>query len=207
MNRLDSGVGSEQHGIWRMLMGQFEGEPDRRKALMMGILGGMVGTVVMRYYTRHIVRGMFPGAFVPNVNATQIDPQERHALVPRQYEDGETLFETAGRVAYTLSTGNKPQDSETRQRLGTLVEAAYFIAAGAAYGGTRTSTRWRDFAGGFFMGIRMWVGEEIGAPLLGLRAGVTRFTLKQHLILLTRYWSFTLVMANVTRVLYRLIAK
>ena len=64
--------------------------------------------------------------------------------------------------------------------------------------------RWGGRAGGFVMGLRLWGPAEISAPLLGLRAGPTRFTETQHGLLLSAYWVFSLVMANTTRFLYRL---
>lgn len=180
------------------------GVPDRRKALVMGIIGGAVGAYAMRWYTRQVIPVIFPRALNSAQPNSRPDPLEARALVPRQYEEGETPFLAAGRIAYTSLTGNPPRSTETRALLGDLAEWAYLLTAGALYGGTRTTTRWRDIAGGFFMGIRMWAGDEISAPLFGLRAGPTRFTEQQHGVLLSAYWVYSFVMANVTRFLYRL---
>lgn len=180
------------------------GVPDRRKAALMGVIGGVLGAYAMRYYTRRVVPVVFPRALLPAEDSGRPDPLEDRALVPRQYADGETPFQAAGRRAYQSLTGSAPRSLETRDLLGDLTEWAYLITAGFLYGGTRTTTRWRDIAGGFFMGLRMWGADEIGAPLLGLRAGSTRFAREQHVVLLTAYWVFSFVMTNVTRFLYRL---
>ncbi len=180
------------------------GVPDRRKAFVMGIVGGIVGAYVMRYYTRKVIPVIFPRALRPADDNLQPDLLEQYALIPRQYEDGETPFQAAGRIAYKSLTGVEPRSQETRTLLGDLVEWSYLITAGAAYGATRTTTRWRDLSGTLFMGLRMWGGDEIAAPLLGLRVGYTRFTPEQHAVLLSAYWVFTAVMTNLTRILYRL---
>ncbi len=180
------------------------GVPDRRKAMMMGIMGGVVGAYAMRWYTRKLVPVIFPWALLPAEEDGRPDPLETRALVPRQYEDGETPFQAVGRLGYQTLTGSTPRSAETRQLLGDLTEWAFLIAAGAGYGATRTTTRWRDLAGGFFMGLRLWGADEISAPILGLRAGPTRFTEAQHGLLLSAYWVFSLIMANTTRFLYRL---
>ncbi|MBE2267993.1 MAG: hypothetical protein IAE80_07150 [Anaerolinea sp.] len=179
--------------------------PDRRKALIMGIIGGVVAAYVMRWYTRKVVPVIAPRALRAASVSSRPDPLEERALVPRQYEDGESPFQAAGRIVYTKLTGNAPQSEETRVLLGDLAEWAALIGAGAGYGGTRTTTRGRDIAGGFFMGIRLWTADELMSPLLGLRAGPTRYSLHQHIVLLSAYWVYTFVMANLTRVLYRLL--
>jgi hypothetical protein len=187
-----------------MLDWKSDGVPDRRRALVMGIMGGFIGAMAMRYYKRRIVPQLLPQPVYEAATSLTPDPQEKLSLVLPQYENGETPHEAAGSALYTTLTGNEPT-ADTRRMVGELVELAYLISAGAAYGGTRTSTRYRDIAGGFFMGLRMWTGEEVIAPLLGLRAGFTRFSAEQHIVLLTSYWVYTFVMAQVTRILYRVL--
>jgi hypothetical protein len=74
---------------------------------------------------------------------------------------------------------------------------------GAAYGSTRTTTRNRDIAGGFFYGIRLWLGDEVMSRLLGLERDPREWPLKRHLVWLTGHWVYSFVTAQVTRVLYR----
>lgn len=181
------------------------GIPDRRKGFIVGIVGGLIGVYAMRRYTRDLLPILFPYASAPAQSDADSDPLEARSPVGQLYQPGETAFEAAGRVAYTLLANRQPQARETRNLLGTLAQWLFGLSAGFAYGATRTTTRPRDIAGGFFYGIRLWLSDEIAAPLLGLRAGPTRFTPQQHFALLTTYWVYSFVTVNVTRVLYRLL--
>jgi hypothetical protein len=176
-----------------------EGTPDRRKGLVMGIFGGLIGAYVMLRYQREVLPMLFPDDPYP---ASGDDPAVDHALPGRLYQPGETAYEAGGRfVASLLQAESTPQD---RQRLGDLAHWAIGLFLGITYGATRTSTLPRDFAGGFFYGIRIWLGDEIIFPLLGLRTSPKHFTRKQHFALLTTYWVYSFVTTNTTRLLYRL---
>ncbi len=180
-----------------------EGTPDRRKGLVMGIVGGLAGAYMMRRYMRDVMPQLFPDANAPARLAGQTDPLEKRAPFGQLYEDGESVYEAGGRVAYKLATGKTPQDQDERHQLGDLAQVGIGLFAGVMYGATRTSTLPRDIAGGFFYGIRLWLGDELFMPLLGFRAGPTRFNRRQHFALLTSYWIYSFVTANVTRLLYR----
>lgn len=182
----------------------YEGMPDRRKGLVMGIIGGLVGAYLMRRYSRELLPQLFPDANDPPQRTDNPDLLEERAPFGQLYQPDETSYEAGGRVVYELATGKSPQTQAERQQLGDLAHWGVGLMAGIAYGATRTSTLPRDIAGGFFYGIRLWLGDEIFMPLLGFRAGPTRFTLRQHLALLTRYWVYSFVTTNVTRILYRL---
>lgn len=184
-----------------------EGVPDRRIGLIVGIFGGLVGAYAMRRYTRDVLPRLFPHADDPAQPAQKPDPLESRAPFGPLYIPGETAYLTSGRIIYTRLTHQQPMESATRHQLGDLAQWAFGLLAGIAYGATRTSTLPRDMAGGFFYGIRLWLADEILAPLLGLRAGPTRFTANQHLALLTTYWAYTFVTANLTRWLYLLVAR
>ena len=178
-----------------------EGTPDRRKGLVMGIFGGLIGTYVMLRYMREVLPKLFPDA--PYL-ASKNDPAVEQAPFRRLYQPGETAYDTTGRVAYTLLQGKASPKPVPSQRFGELAHWAIGVFLGIMYGATRTSTLPRDFAGGFFYGIRLWLGDEILLPLLGLRTSPTRFSKKQHFTLLTCYWVYSFVTANTTRLLYRL---
>lgn len=185
----------------------YEGVPDRRIGLIVGIFGGLIGAYAMRRYTHDVLPRLFPHANDPAQPALKPDPLEQRALFGQLYQSGETVHSTSGRVAYTYLTKQTPQSSETRNLLGDLAQWGFGLLAGVAYGATRTSTLPRDIAGGFFYGIRLWLADELLAPLFGLRAGPTRFTANQHVALLTTYWVYTFVTANVTRWLYLLVSR
>lgn len=181
-----------------------EGVPDRRKGLVMGIVGGLVGALVMHRYTRHALPRLFPDADAPAYITDQPDPLEKRAPFGQLYEEGESAYQAQGRLAYELTTGKTVRTEAARVRLGDYAQLALGLLAGISYGATRTSTLPRDIAGGFFYGIRLWLADELLMPLLGFRAGPTRFTRRQHFALLTTYWAYSFVTTNVTRILYRL---
>ncbi|MEP7291001.1 MAG: hypothetical protein ABI835_04420 [Chloroflexota bacterium] len=181
-----------------------EGVPDRRKGLVIGIVGGLVGAYAMRRYVRDLLPNWFPDASDPAQITDQPDPLERRAPFGQLYIPGENTYQAIGRVTYELTAHHPPPTLAQRQQLGDWAQWGMGLFAGIAYGATRTSTLPRDIAGGFFYGIRLWLGDEILLPLLGLRAGPTRFTKRQHFALLTSYWVYSFVTANLTRVLYRL---
>jgi hypothetical protein len=173
--------------------------------LAVGIVGGLVGALVRRYYEQNIAMRYFPSLVPPAHTRDNIpDPVEQRAFFPPQHRSNETCIQTSARVLYNLLTGDEPPKAETQAVVENLVELAQGVAAGATYGGTRTTTRARDIAGGFFYGIRLWLGETLVAALLGLRAGPTRYSLEQHSRLLTAYWVYTFTTTTVTRLLYRL---
>ena len=180
-----------------------EGVPDRRKGLLMGIVGGLVGTYAMRRYSYDLLPKLFPGAAAPAQKSVKSDPLEQRAPFGQLYHAGETAHGAAGRLAYRLVKG-EPPTLPMRQRLAELALWCFGLFAGVAYGATRTSTLPRDIAGGFFYGIRLWFSDELLMPLLGLRPGPTRYTRRQHFALLTAYWVYSFVTANTTRLLYRL---
>jgi hypothetical protein len=179
----------------------YEGVPDRRKALLCGIVGGLVGAYAAQRYILSVLPRLFPDADDPPKPERQPDLLETRAPFGKRYRADESAYDAGARVAYTYVVGREPE-----QRLGDWARWLSGLLLGITYGATRTSTLPRDIAGGFFYGIRIWLGDEIFFPLLGLRAGPTRFTLRQHFALLTSYWVYSFVTANVTRIIYRLFA-
>jgi hypothetical protein len=181
----------------------YEGVPDRRKSMVMGIIGGLAGAYAMRRYLLDVMPKLFPDANNPPKMTDEPDPLEERAPFGRLYQSDESGYQVAGRVAYKLVTSESATLAQ-RPQLGDFVQWGVGLLAGITYGATRTSTLPRDIAGGFFYGIRLWLGDEILMPLLGLRAGPTRFTPRQHFALLTSYWVYSFVTTNLTRILYRL---
>lgn len=177
------------------------GMPNRGKGLFFGIFGGALGVFLMQRYIRDVLPAVFPTpaeATTPN----SADPLEARALLAPQYRPGENAYQAVGRVAYTALTGQPPQGVDQRNRLGDLTLWGVGLFLGVVYGATRTTTRPRDLAGGFFYGIRIWLGDELVFPLLGLRAGPTRFSRRQHFALLSAYWVYSFATTNATRLLY-----
>lgn len=181
--------------LYRQSYGNEE-TPDFRIGFLVGIVGGLVGAIAMLYYDRSIA---------PSVSDQPENAEIKPPLI-KQYRQGETASTAWGRILFTVLIGHEPVFGETKNQLGTFVQLAYGIAMGATYGGTRTTTRWRDLASGFFYGIRLWLGETFALSLFGLRADPRSFSLRQHIWRLSRQWVYSFTTTAVTRILYRLIA-
>ncbi|MBK8020190.1 MAG: hypothetical protein IPK19_01900 [Chloroflexi bacterium] len=179
------------------------GVPNRRRAALLGMIGGAVGVMAMRWYQDNLEPELFPDVSQSPRGLPADDPIESNAMAAL-YEGGDTALETVGRQVVRLQEGRTPAspDSETQRALDVLLG----LSTGLAYGGTRTTTRSRDIAGGFFMGLRMGFAEVVLAPLLGLRAGPSRFRPLQLLGVQMRYWVFSFVMTAVTRALYKVLS-
>jgi uncharacterized membrane protein len=183
------------------------GVPNRWKGLAIGVVGGIAGTIARRYYEQKIAARYFPPTMPPaKMDAGTPDPVEQRAHFAPHYRDDETMMQTAAYAFYERLYGHRPQTAEARTLAEDVGDFIRGMLMGAAYGGTRTTTRARDIAGGFFFGIRLWLGETVVGTLLGLRPGPTRFSPEQHAHLLTSYWVFSFVATNVTRILYRLLS-
>ncbi|MBK8032032.1 MAG: hypothetical protein IPK17_21655 [Chloroflexi bacterium] len=152
------------------------GVPDRRKAALMGVIGGVLGAYAMRYYTRRVVPVVFPRALLPAEDSGRPDPLEDRARAP-----------AVRRRRNTVSGGGTPRlpvaDRKRAALAGNARPARRPHRMGVSdHSGVPLRRRAHDdalarYRGGFFMGLRMWGADEIGAPLLGLRAGSTRFRL------------------------------
>lgn len=181
--------------------------PNRCKAMIIGMVAGVFATAARRAYERSLAPRLFPEAQPPAfIDSTTDDPVERMAIVAPQYRPEETTYNTLARVIHSRLAGREAESEETRELLKTLGDYGAGMLVGAAYGYSRTTTRSRDVAGAFFMGIRLWLAEIFAAPLLGLRAGPTRYSIDQHARLLSTIWAFTFVMTTLTRVVYKVLS-
>jgi hypothetical protein len=172
--------------------------PDRRIGLIAGMIGGVIGMAAMRYYEQHIEPWVLP---MPPVLE---DPGLSTPSVGDSVQSPASAPEAIGRVMYTNLTGVKPL-IEAAKALDDLVQWVYGIGAGGAYGATRTTTAPRDLAGGFFYGIRLWLGDTVLLNLF-LRRDLTAISMQDHLKRLLQVWIFSFVTTAVTRLLYLLIA-
>lgn len=181
---------------------------NRWKGLAVGLVGGIVGVLSMRHYRRELAPRWFAESprtgeehdlideFVSQL--PEIEPQWG-----RQYRDGETPEAAAGRILYTRIYGEEPASAETRALLQDVVLLGWGALVGMAYGFTRTTTRARDIAGGFFFGLRLFLGWSLLYPWLGLREQPRTTSRYVYFISLTAHWVYSFITANVTRLLYR----
>jgi hypothetical protein len=174
---------------------------NRWKGLTVGLVGGLAGVYAMRYYWQYIAPELFPDRADWAVNPP-LDAEAAITLVGQQYEEGETSAEALGRRTYEILVGKAPKTKEVRGVLGDLTHLGVGLLAGGLYGGTRTRTYPRDVAGGFFYGIRLWLGDMVLPALMGLRAEPTAFSFRQHLWRLSGIWVYSFVTTAVTRILY-----
>jgi hypothetical protein len=178
--------------------------PNRTKALILGIVGGLVGMAARRYYDREIAPDIFGREQPPRpADPALPDPVESRAMAAPYYRDGESDMETSARLLYALRN-RREISPDTQKEWANALDWAYGTLVGAMYGGTRTTTRARDFAGGFFFGIRLWLGQIVGLSYLGLRPGPTRYSAQSHLRLLASIWVYSFTSTLITRLLYRL---
>lgn len=180
---------------------------NRWKGLAVGIVGGLVGVVAMRYYLRQLAPNWF--AESPSAAPDEIDRlierlPDVQPLWGRQYRDGESPEAAAGRIIHTYLAGKDPHYKETRKVIEEVMLLAWGALMGTAYGFTRTTTRGRDMAGGFFFGIRLYIGWRYLYAWLGLGEQPKRIARHQHFIGLTGMWVFSFMATSVARRLYRL---
>jgi len=179
-----------------------EGHPDRFKAALVGIIGGLAGAYALRCYWNTIAPTIFP----PEANPANHDVNPAHSisLVGKQYQFNESAPAALGRVVYRQIAGKAPDDM-ARERLEAVMPILLGVFAGILYGGTRTTTRARDIAGGFFFGIRIWFNDTIGSALLGLRPGPGAYSREQHVWRMIGFWVYSFTTTAITRVVYRLV--
>ncbi len=179
-----------------------EGQPHRAKAALVGIIGGLAGAYALRLYWRVIAPAVFPPQADPDNH--DVNPAHSISLTGKHYLTGESAPAAVGRLVYDQVVGEAP-DMAAREQLENTMPLVLGVIAGVLYGGTRTTTRSYDIAGGLFYGLRLWQMDTIGAALLGLRPGPKAYSRWQHLWRLVGMWVYSFTTTAVTRVLYRLI--
>lgn len=212
----DERVHSVEHGVesgFKRLT-ESSGTPDRDRALALGMIGGLIGAIIAYWFDREYLDKVLPSLKTPLAAPLHSpDPIEDFSPFPRQYRPDEDAVDTEGRLTYGamermsryLDARGMPPLADTRDELEQWVSIGYGILWGAAYGGSRNTTRARDIAGAFFYGIRLWLFDVTVRPFIGTRPGPTKYTLAQHVRLMLRLWAYTLPMTGITRGLYRIV--
>jgi hypothetical protein len=175
---------------------------NRWKAMWIGTGCGALGALAMRWYWRNAADAIFPHNHELEQRITLADQlPEISPLFGRLYRPHEAAGAAAGRVVYEAVTGREA-DENTQAVLYDAVWIGWGMLFGGLYGLTRTATRPRDIAGGFFYGLRLYLGNTVMAAILGLRAHPRAFTRRQHLIWLTGTWVYSFTTTNLTRLVY-----
>lgn len=193
--------------------------PDRGAALVIGLFGGLIGAVALRLYENYLESYIMPP---DSSGLSHVEPLlgevlhlttlDSMSLVGTHYEPGEDASEAAARLMYrqlvnrdVVSVTDVAPSPITPGLLKDVIQWTVPIVLGGVYGGTRTTTASHDLAGGFFYGLRLWLGDTFGLALFGLRAGPTALPVRYHVKRLLRVWVYSFVTTGTTRLLYTLI--
>ena len=180
-----------------------EHEPNRWKGFVLGVLGGVAGTVAMGYYWKAATA---LAGKDPRMETTDAGPDalESIALIGKHHQDDESSTAAIGRIGYRSLAGAEP-GQETKATLSNVVHFGYGPMVGGVYGALRATAPAPDFRGGLLYGTALWLlGDELGVSLLGLAEGPARYPLAQHLHRLGAHLTYGVAMAATTRVLDRL---
>lgn len=179
-----------------------EDTPERGRALVLGIFGGIAGALAMRWYWANAAEKVIPSDLPATTDLPLVPDIDNISIAGKNYHAGESVPEALARISYKQLLGSEPSSTE-KSALSELIFLAHGIAAGAAYGGTRTTTGALDPLATIFYGMRLWAGSTFLPAVLGLRPVPTSIPLKEHLMRLTAYWVYTAVTTTITRLLYK----
>ncbi|HEV2108874.1 MAG TPA: hypothetical protein VGR16_11470 [Thermomicrobiales bacterium] len=159
----------------------FDQGPNRWKGFVLGLAGGVVGTVAMEGYWKAVTVAL--GAD-PRVATTDdgVDALKDVSLVGRQHMKEEGSTAAMGRIAFEQIAGKAPESDETKSVLSYEVHYAYGALQGGLYGAMTGDRGSRDVTDGALFGTALWLlGDEGAVSLLGLTEGPGSYPLKQHL--------------------------
>jgi len=156
--------------------------PNRWRGFVLGLLGGVVGTVVMGGYWRlaTAVLGDDPRAATRDGGPHPLDDI---SLVGTHHTPEESSTAAIGRIAYTRLAGQPPEQDETKSTLSYVVHYGFGALQGGLFGAlTAAAPAPTALTAGPAFGTAVWLGaDEIGVSLLGLADGPTKYPVSQHL--------------------------
>ncbi len=177
------------------------------KDAVLGAAAGVLGTVVMNRFWKVLAK------------VTPDRQQDGQARPGREHEGPlddlsvgesyhraeESATETAARVAYQKVSGEEPS-KETRKALASEVHWATGMALGGLYGLIRGNAHnGLDLGGGLAFGTAAWfVNDELAVPMLGLSAGPTAHSLKDHASALGAHAAFGVATAAAAQVMEKI---
>ena len=160
------------------------------RGLIIGVVGGLVGTLAMgQYWTR-----LAPLVQPPSPEAETGPPgPDQHVISPlgQQHENGEGPTASLGRSAYELIAHQTP-NAQTRAVLSEAVHWAMGIGSGTVYGALSARHGGQPVSGAVY-GAALWLGvDEALVPLLGLQDGPASSDARAHLNRLGAHLSYGL---------------
>jgi len=178
--------------------------PNRWKGLLLGLVGGAVGTLAMNFYFKAMAPFVDMDATVDDQNGSQSHALDSIAVLGQHYQEGEGSTAAVGRVAYQTIAGASPKTEETRTMLSELVHWGFGMQMGALYGAIRGPTDMPDIVGGLGFGVSVWfLASELAVPVLGFAPGPTKFPLAHHANEFGAHIVYGLTTAATTQVLQR----
>ncbi|WP_293911995.1 hypothetical protein [Deinococcus sp.] len=164
------------------------------RGLIIGALGGLVGTLAMgQYWTRlaPLVQPPSNGPSSHEPSSNEPPAPDRHVISPlgQQHENGEGPTASLGRSAYELIAHQTP-GPQTRAALSEAVHWAMGLGSGALYGALSARHGGQPISGGVY-GAALWLAaDEALVPLLGLQDGPASSDARAHLNRLGAHLSY-----------------
>jgi hypothetical protein len=175
------------------------------RGLIIGAVGGLVGTLAMGQYWTRVAPLVQPPAAPPESDQGAPGP-DRHVISPlgQQHENGEGPTASLGRSAYELIAHQTP-GPQTRAALSEAVHWAMGIGSGTLYGAMTARHGGQPISGGVY-GAALWLGvDEALVPLLGLQDGPAGSDARGHLNRLGAHLSYGAGLGLAVWVLSRLL--
>ncbi|WP_407540914.1 hypothetical protein Q0M94_05880 [Deinococcus radiomollis] len=164
--------------------------PDPYRGAILGLLGGVLGTLAMGQYWVRVSPLLTPDS--GSSEGAGSDPEEAEAPKPdqnvispfgQQHEPGESSTAAMGRLAYQAVNGRVPGE-QTRAALSEGVHWGFGILSGAVFGAltARHSALSATPLTGAVFGTLLWASNDEGVvPLLGLQDGPAASSVSGHL--------------------------
>jgi hypothetical protein len=178
--------------------------PDRWRGFVIGLAGGLAGTVVMGGYWKleTALHGSDPRALTTGEGPHPLDDI---SLIGTHHEAEESSTAAIGRIAYTQIAGKPPKTEETKTLLSYLVHYGYGAFQGGLYGAATGGRGARDITDGLAYGSALWLfGDELLVSLLGIAAGPGSAPPTQHAHRWAAHVVYGLTTSSVTTLLRRM---
>lgn len=183
-------------------------KPNRWKGLVLGAVGGAIGTLAMGYYfqtTSSLMSNEESKQSTEDGGNNSSQEPELISVVGKHYQDDESSTAALGRIVYQTLTG-KPPESQTKTAMSQIIHWSFGAANGALYGAVRANAGIPDVAGGAFFGANVWLwASTLMVPLLGLSPSPTTTPTQQHVNYLGGHIVYGITTAAVTQTLYRML--
>ena len=164
-----------------------EARPNPYRGAVLGLLGGVLGTLAMGQYWVRVSPLLTPDGGGSDDSGGQEDGPgpDVNVISPfgQQHEPGESSTAALGRIAYQAVNGSTPGE-QTRAALSEGVHWGTGILSGAVFGAltARHSGVAASPLTGAVFGVLLWAGNDEGVvPLLGLQDGPAASPLSGHL--------------------------